>query len=44
LVTFPSNIVASVFGFQAEKGLDTPMTGAHTSVSEEETKDVKVSL
>ena len=44
LVTFPSNVIANMFGFQPEKGLDTPMTGAHVAVSEAETKDVKVSL
>ena len=44
LVTFPSNVIANMFGFQPEKGLDTPMTGAHVAVSEAETKDVKISL
>ena len=44
LVTFPSNVIANMFGFQPEKRLDTPMTGAHVGVSEAETKDVKVSL
>lgn len=44
LVTFPSNIFANMFGFQPEKGLETPMSGSHTSVSDEETKDVKVNL
>ena len=44
LVTFPGNIFASMFGFQPEKGLGVAMTGAHVEVSEEETKDVKVSL
>lgn len=44
LVTFPSNLIAHMFGFQLEKGLDTPKTGAHIEVSEAETKDVKVSL
>lgn len=44
LVTFPSNIIAGMFGFQAEKGLDTPLTGAHTSVSTKEMEDVKVDL
>lgn len=44
LVVFPSNIVASVFGFKPEKGLITPMSGDHVSVSEAETKDVKVTL
>ena len=44
LVTFPSNIVASMFGFSAEKGLETPMTGDHVSVSKTEMQDVKVDL
>lgn len=44
LVTFPSNIIATMFGFQAEKGLATPQTGAHIEVNEGETKDVKVNL
>ncbi len=44
LVTFPSNLVASVFGFKAEKGLVTPMSGSHVEVSESEMKDVNVKL
>lgn len=44
LVTFPSNLVAKLFGFTAEKGLDTPMSGSHLSVNDSEMKDVKVEL
>ena len=44
LVTFPSNLVAGTFGFKAEAGLTTPTKGAHLAVSEDETKDQKVSL
>ncbi len=44
LQVFPSNIVANIFGFQPEKGLQTAMEGAHISVSEEETKAPKVEL
>jgi LemA protein len=44
LVMFPSNIIAGLFGFKPEKGLETPMTGSHVSVSDKETQDVKVSL
>lgn len=44
LVVFPSNIVAGMFGFKPEKGLETPMSGDHVSVSDTETKDVKVNL
>lgn len=42
LVVFPSNLIAGLFGFKAEKGLETPMTGAHVSVSAGETEDIKV--
>lgn len=44
LVVFPSNIVANLFGFKAEKGLETPMTGEHVAVTEEEMKTPKVDL
>lgn len=44
LVVFPSNLVAGVFGFKPEKGLETPMSGDHVTVSEGETKDVKINL
>lgn len=44
VVTFPSNLIANSFGFTLQKGLATPMEGAHLSVSEDETKDTKVSL
>ncbi|MDQ3008241.1 MAG: LemA family protein [bacterium] len=44
LVTFPSNLIAGVFGFKPEKGLDTATTGSHVSVSSDETKDVKINL
>lgn len=44
LVVFPSNIIAGLFGFQPEKGLDTATTGAHVAVSADEQKDVKVEL
>lgn len=44
LVTFPSNMIAGMFGFKPEKGLDTPMTGEHVEVSAEEMKDHKVEL
>lgn len=42
LMVFPSNIVAGLFGFKPEKGLVTPMSGSHVSVSQKETEDVKV--
>lgn len=44
MVTFPSNLIANAFGFKQQKGLDTPLTGAHLEVSDQETKDPKVSL
>lgn len=44
LMTFPSNLIAGVFGFKSEAGIATPETGTHVSVSESETKDHKVSL
>lgn len=44
LVMFPSNLIANIFGFKPERGLETPSTGAHVEVSEAETKDVKVNL
>ena len=44
LVTFPSNIVANMFGFERQKGLETPTSGEHLSVSQEETKSPKVDL
>lgn len=44
LVVFPSNLIAGLFGFKPEKGLETPMSGAHVSVSSHETEDVKVDL
>lgn len=44
LMTFPSNLIAGMFGFKPEAGIATPETGAHVSVSESETKDHKVNL
>jgi LemA protein len=44
LITFPSNLVANIFGFKKQKGLVTPQTGAHVEVSQKETKDVDVDL
>ena len=44
LATFPTNIVANAFGFQPEKGLESPMSGAHLTVSESDIKTPKVSL
>lgn len=44
LVTIPSNIVGSIFGFQPEKGLQIEESGEHLEVSKEETKSPKVDL
>lgn len=44
LVTFPSNLVANMFGFKEEKGLEVPTSGGHVAVSDEEMKDFKSSL
>ena len=44
LVTFPSSLVGSLFGFKPQAGLETPTEGAHLSVSESEAKEHKVSL
>lgn len=44
IVTFPSSLVANVFGFKPEKGLDTPMSGSHVEVSSSEMADPKVKL
>jgi LemA protein len=44
LVTFPSNIVAQIFGFKKEKGLQTPQLGEHISVSADELKSPEVEL
>lgn len=44
LVTFPSNIVSKWFSFKPQKGLETPTSGSHLSVSEEEMSEPKISL
>lgn len=44
IMVFPSNMVANLFKFKQQKGLDTPDSGAHLEVTTAETKDVKVSL
>lgn len=44
VVTFPSNIIANLFKFTEEKGLNTPLEGEHLEVSKEESKSPKVKL
>jgi LemA protein len=43
-VTVPSNFVAQMFGFSELKGLETPDSGDHMSVSKGETQTPKVNL
>jgi LemA protein len=43
-VSFPSNLVATVFGFKEQPGLITPTEGEHLEVKEEELKTPKVSF
>jgi len=44
LVTFPSNVFSSAMGFKSQVGLSTPSMGKALTVSEDETKDQRVSL
>jgi LemA protein len=44
IVTFPSSIVANLFGFKSEKGLSTPATGSHLEVSDKDTATPKVKI
>jgi len=44
LLTFPSNLVANLFGFKAEKGLEVADMASATSVSAAETQEVKIDL
>lgn len=44
LVTFPSNLVAKIFGLKGEKGLIMPEEGEFREVSEEERRTPKVKL
>ena len=43
-VSVPSNIVASIFKFEEQKGLITPEEGEHLEVGKEELKSPKVKL
>jgi len=42
--SFPTNLVANMFGFEEQKGLATAGSGEHMEVSESETKVPKVKL
>lgn len=44
LVTFPSNLVAKIFNFKQEPGLETPLSGEHLEVTSEEIKTPKVEI
>jgi LemA protein len=44
IIVFPSNIIANLFGFKPQPGLEAPTTGEHLSVSASETKDIDVKL
>jgi len=44
LVTFPSSVVANMFGFKSEKGLETPTSGEFLKVSQKDTETPKVSI
>lgn len=43
-VALPTNLIANIFKFEEIKGLDTPTTGDHVSVSKSETKSPKIDL
>ncbi|HAI22475.1 TPA: hypothetical protein DCP77_02260 [Candidatus Collierbacteria bacterium] len=44
IVTLPSNIIASMFGFKAQKGIATPTEGEHLEVGKGEMSDPKISI
>lgn len=44
VVTLPSNIIASIFGFKEQKGIATPLEGEHLEVGKDEMSDPKLSL
>lgn len=44
LVTFPSNLIAGLFGFKAEKGMAFAQAEGHMSVSDSEAQDYKSNL
>ncbi|MFZ3069323.1 MAG: LemA family protein [Microgenomates group bacterium] len=44
IVTLPSNIIAGMFGFKAQKGIATPTEGEHLEVGKDEMSDPKISI
>lgn len=44
LVTFPSNVIAGVFGFKKQPGFATAKTGPHVEISTAEMEEPKVNL
>jgi len=43
-VSFPTSLIASMFGFEEQKGLSTSDVGSHLEVGESETKAPKIKL
>ena len=43
-VTFPSNIIANIFGFPVQKGISTPTEGEHLEVKNDEMKTPKINI
>lgn len=44
IITLPSNIIASVFGFKEQKGIATPTEGEHLEVGKDEMSDPKITI
>lgn len=44
LATIPSSFIGKLFKFEKQKGVSTPVSGAHVEVSATETKNPKISL
>lgn len=44
IVTFPSNLIAGIFGFKVQKGIATPTEGEHLEVGKGEMSDPKINL
>lgn len=44
VVTFPSNIIANMFGFKEQKGIATPTEGKHLEVSKDEMSNPKINI
>jgi LemA protein len=44
IVTFPSNILAGIFGFKEQQGIATPTEGEHLEVGKSEMTDPKIKI